>query len=218
MPCARVRLLCVLLALVAADAGARNAPSPERFHGGYVALHQGWSSYALEVGEPSSSDSLGASGGTGGLRLGSGTHGQGTYYGLELGAYLFNDADHQSRGVFAPADEPLELDVETSAFAALRLGRLVGDAVLIYGSAGAQATRLDVEWAGSGETRTLTGPRLAAGVEVANRDHISLRLEYSLTLYQDERFDVADGETLEIDRGNAGQFLLAFGYRFGPAW
>ena len=98
---------------------------------------------------------------------------------------LFSGADGSEGG----------LDIEQGANGSLRARAGVAlDQFLLYGTAGAAVTNVELSDAGGSDDQTLWGWTAGAGVETMLTQNITARVEYRYSDYQDETFTLGGGD------------------------
>lgn len=120
-------------------------------------------------------------------------------YGLE-GDVGFNAMDGSTAGTGS------EAGVEGSLRA--RMGLAVAEGVLVYGTAGGAAGRLEISDAAGSDRNTLLGWTAGAGVDATLTENIFGRVEYRYTDYGSETFNTGSGAQNIDASSNRVQFGL----------
>ncbi|HEY9090098.1 outer membrane beta-barrel protein [Parasphingorhabdus sp.] len=146
-----------------------------------------------------------------GLFAGVGFVYSGFYIGGEVDADISNINWNIERD---PTGRVYAAEHEYSFGARARLGYQISEAALLYGHVGAVRTRFNIPDGSAVEIvrseETQTGLRYGAGMDIGLGKHARLRLDYSITDYQDYEVLIRDS----IDGFNHKENL----FRFGLAW
>ncbi len=125
-------------------------------------------------------------------------------YGLEADVNYNNmrgdDAGYESRG---------RVDGSLRA----RAGVAVTDDVLVYGTAGGAAQRLEVSDAVGSDTNTMTGYTVGAGVDARMTEQVFARAEYRYTDYGSKTFDLPGVGSADVDSSNH-RVMVGVGIKF----
>ncbi len=124
-------------------------------------------------------------------------------YGLE-GDVGYNAMDGATAGTSSNAG------VEGSLRA--RMGLAVTEGILLYGTAGGAAGRLELSNAAGSDTNTLFGWTAGAGVDAALTENIFGRVEYRYTDYGSESFNTGSGAQ-NVD-ASSNRIQLGLGVKF----
>ncbi|WP_157015229.1 outer membrane protein [Mesorhizobium xinjiangense] len=124
-------------------------------------------------------------------------------YGVE-GDVGYNGMDGEDRGFSS------EKGIDGSLRA--RIGMAVSDNVLIYGTAGGAATRMEVKDPIMSDTNTMLGYTVGAGTDIKLTEQVFARGEYRYTDYGSEDFNTSLG-TQSFD-SKENKVLFGVGMRF----
>lgn len=94
-----------------------------------------------------------------------------------------------------------------------RLGVAVTDDILVYGTAGGAAERLEVSAAGADDSQTMLGYTVGAGVDARMTEQVFARAEYRYTDYGSEDFTLPGVGTAEVDSSNH-RVMVGVGIKF----
>ncbi|AKJ95355.1 membrane protein [Thioalkalivibrio versutus] len=192
--------------------GAGSVAHASGFDGGYVGGQIGGASYDADVDLDgvASLSGLSATGFSAGFFGGYGVaSASGVYTGFELDV-IGENADAAAR---IEGEGTASVEARHSIGGSLRVGGLVSDNVLLYGSLGYQHTEFRGRIRGAGvnnvsDTDDASGPRVGAGVEIQGDSGWFMRGEVTYTAYSSESYG-----DLEVDLG-ATRVNLGLGYRF----
>lgn len=188
-----------LLAAVAAVAvmGAGSAAAQSSFNGGYAGLKLGYGSANYDVDYAQSNTSLtyeglGSEGFTGGVLAG-----YGRVFGQNESLYLGGEVDLSLSNITSEASASdgtnsasFELTERYSGFGTVRAGFIPMDNWMVFGRTGVgfTNTELDVTYnnASASEDETELTYLVGAGIEGFVTDNVSLRLDYSYRIQDDQ--------------------------------
>lgn len=195
----------------------------QSFSGFYVGLQGGattlqTNSSGLRDLQPGNTDAgqLAHLGSNVGLFAGTGWQWGPWYTGVEISAQA---SGHKVSHEHPNAQEPLVYNVkEQSGWAAgLRLGRVVGGTSLLYGRIGLAKTTFDnamLNLDGSFATeQSLDGRQLGLGTEVQLSSSAFLRMDYTVTRYDD--YHLVTPSYDELYRHRTSAFMIGLGWRLG---
>lgn len=127
----------------------------------------------------------------------------GFVYGLE-GDVGYNGMEGDNAGV----DSESGIDGSLRA----RLGLAATDNLLVYGTAGGAAERLEITDPAGSDTGTMLGWTAGAGIDAKLTEQVFGRLEYRYTDYGSETFDTGSGDQSVSSSNN--KVLLGVGMQF----
>jgi len=111
------------------------------------------------------------------------------------------------------SDGPVETERGVDGSLRARLGFAATDNLLIYGTAGGAAERMEVNVAGAGsDTQTMLGWTAGAGVDAKLTENVFGRLEYRYTDYGSETFEFGPGN-LDVD-DTSHKVMVGVGMKF----
>ncbi len=212
-PAAAMFGMAALLAtapVFAADAIMEQPPAPAplpveqvpiaSWAGPYAGIQLGWGFSGKDEGAGADIDTDGfVGGGFAGWQGQSGT----LVYGVE-GDIGYNGMDGESAGFST------EKGVDGSLRA--RIGVAVSDNVLLYGTAGGAATRMEVRDAVMADSNTMFGYTVGAGTDIKLTEQVFARGEYRYTDYGSEDFNTSLGSQSFDSKEN--KVLFGVGMRF----
>ncbi|MFV8834374.1 outer membrane beta-barrel protein [Aquisalimonas sp.] len=207
----RIQGSAMAVGLLAAFGTATPAMAADRYEGVYLGVLGGWSNFDTEVDADNTSiDGASAAGPTMGVVLGTSQAQDGAFLGLEVHA-TYSDAEYERQN----GGDRQTLTASTGVGVTARFGGLVEESTLLYGLAGWQQTRVELETVNGGvdsDSTDMAGVRFGGGVEFTNTARNFVRFEYSAVVHKTTELE-AGGETFDV-APVAHHFQVGLGYRF----
>ncbi len=207
----RIQGPAMAIGLLAALGTATPAMASDRYDGVYLGVLGGWSNFDTEVETGDTEiDGTSAAGPTMGAVLGTSLTAEAVFFGLEAHA-TYSGAEYERTN----GSDRQTITISNGVGVTARLGSLLGDSTVLYGLAGWQRNRVELETINGGsdsDSTWMDGARLGGGVEFTNTARNFVRFEYSAVLHESKDL-AAGGETYDIEPV-AHHFQVGLGYRF----